>query len=130
MSKNPLGKIVVTALAGAASGIVIGLLFAPEKGAKVRQKLSKKGDNYLRRIKNDLEAIRAQLEKRTRQTEDKIEEQIQQKGDELVEKAQQLTSYDGWTKDELYQRAKEQKISGYSTMNKKELIEALKNKIS
>ena len=46
----------------------------------------------------------------------------------MVEKAQQLTSYDGWTKEELYQRAKEQKIDGYSTMNKKELVEALKSK--
>jgi gas vesicle protein len=114
--------------AGAVSGIAIGLLFAPDKGRKTRKKISQKGDDYLQKIKKDLEAIRAQLEKRTRKTEEEIEEHLQEKGDKLVEKAQQLTSYDGWTKEELYQRAKEQKIDGYSTMNKKELVEALKSK--
>jgi len=121
--------MVVTVLAGAASGVVIGLLFAPEKGERTRKKLSKKTDDYLQKIKKELEAIRAQLEKQTAKTEEKVEEQFKKKGDELVEKAQKLTSYEGWTKDELYQRAKELEINGYSRMNKGELIEALNNTV-
>src|SRR6056297_1022415 len=98
MSNNRFGKMVVTVLAGAASGVVIGLLFAPEKGERTRKKLSKKTDDYLQKIKKELEAIRAQLEKQTAKTEEKVEEQFKKKGDELVEKAQKLTSYEGWTK--------------------------------
>ena len=34
--------------------------------------------------------------------------------------------YEEWTRDELYERAREADISGRSTMNKEELIEALR----
>ncbi len=35
--------------------------------------------------------------------------------------------YEEWTRDELYQKAKEIGIEGRSSMNKKELIKALRN---
>ena len=35
--------------------------------------------------------------------------------------------YEEWTKDELYERAREEDISGRSNMNKDELIEALRD---
>ena len=35
--------------------------------------------------------------------------------------------YEEWTKDELYQKAKEVDIEGRSDMSKKELIDALRN---
>lgn len=37
------------------------------------------------------------------------------------------TAYEDWTKDDLYQRAKEIGIEGRSGMNKGELIEAIRN---
>ena len=40
-------KISLSALAGVAVGVQIGLLIAPEKGKDTRKKLSKKGEEYL-----------------------------------------------------------------------------------
>lgn len=36
-------------------------------------------------------------------------------------------AYEGWTKEELYERAQELEIEGRSTMTKDELIEALRD---
>ena len=36
-------------------------------------------------------------------------------------------SYEDWTKDDLYEKAKEVGIEGHSTMDKDELISALRN---
>ena len=43
-------KVLLSALAGVAIGIQIGVLIAPEKGEETRKKLSKKGDDYLDEI--------------------------------------------------------------------------------
>ncbi len=45
-------KVLLSALAGVAIGIQIGVLIAPEKGEETRKKLSKKGDDYLDEINN------------------------------------------------------------------------------
>ncbi len=43
------------------------------------------------------------------------------------EKGGKASSYEDWTKQELYDRAKEVDIDGRSNMNKDELIKALRN---
>lgn len=43
-------KFLLSAIAGVAIGIQIGVLIAPEKGEETRKKLSKKGDDYLDEI--------------------------------------------------------------------------------
>jgi len=37
---NDSGKVVVALLAGVAAGVVLGLMFAPEKGSETRDKIS------------------------------------------------------------------------------------------
>lgn len=43
------------------------------------------------------------------------------------DKSKSGTSYEDWTKNELYDKAKKVGIEGRSNMNKKELIKALRN---
>lgn len=47
--------------------------------------------------------------------------------EEMGEKGGKAGSYEDWTVDELHKKAAERDIEGRSTMNKQELIEALRN---
>lgn len=47
--------------------------------------------------------------------------------EEIGRKGGEAGSYDDWTVDELQDRARELEIKGRSKMNKKELIDALRN---
>lgn len=50
-------KIILSALAGVAIGIQIGLLIAPEKGEDTRKRLSKKGEDYLKDLNSQLNTV-------------------------------------------------------------------------
>lgn len=41
-----LEKVLLGALAGVAVGVVIGVLFAPEKGSVTRKKITQKSEDY------------------------------------------------------------------------------------
>ncbi|WMS42690.1 Rho termination factor N-terminal domain-containing protein [Acuticoccus sp. MNP-M23] len=49
------------------------------------------------------------------------------RGDEPSKKGGKADPYEAWTRDALYQRAKEIGIDGRSKMNKADLIDALRN---
>jgi len=66
-------KILAADAVGIAAGSLPGLLFAPDKGAETRKKISKKGGAILDKIKGDIskekmaklkEKLEAQLQKR------------------------------------------------------------------
>ena len=40
------GKVLLGLLAGVATGALLGILFAPEKGCETRKKIAKKGKDY------------------------------------------------------------------------------------
>lgn len=131
MGKEELNKLLITTISGVASGLILGLLFAPDKGSKTREKLSQKGDEYFNTIRNDIAEIRSYLQKRAEATKEEFDEfgeQAKNKSDKVLQKAKKLTSFDEWTKEELYERAKKEEIDGYSQMNKDELITALREK--
>lgn len=43
---NSTGKIITALAAGAALGLVAGILFAPDKGSETRKKLKAKGKKF------------------------------------------------------------------------------------
>jgi gas vesicle protein len=122
--------LILATVTSAISGVIIGILLAPDKGSKTRKKISEEGDEYLRSLKGSIEDMRQYLDKRAEETKEDIgdiRDNAKRKGEDILEKAKKATSYDEWTKDELYELAKESSIEGYSQMNKSELLEAVKN---
>jgi len=55
-------KFITGLLLGAAAGVVLGILFAPNKGSETRKKLAKKGEDLRDDIKDKLKDIRAEAE--------------------------------------------------------------------
>ena len=48
------GKVVLGAVVGVAAGAVLGLLFAPGKGAAIRKKMAQKGTDYVEDVQENL----------------------------------------------------------------------------
>lgn len=46
------GKVLASVLAGAAAGAVLGILFAPDKGAETRRKLAERGADLTDNLKS------------------------------------------------------------------------------
>jgi gas vesicle protein len=46
------GKLITGILAGAATGAILGVLFAPDKGTETRKKIAKRGTDLTDAIKN------------------------------------------------------------------------------
>ncbi len=45
-------KVVLGVLAGALAGAAVGILYAPQKGKKIRRKIMNKGDEYVTDFEN------------------------------------------------------------------------------
>lgn len=69
-----IGKIVVGALAGIATGAILGVLFTPEKGSETRRKIAKKSSDTVSDVKNKITHLMDGLAERFEDEKEEIAE--------------------------------------------------------
>jgi gas vesicle protein len=79
MSNN--GNSIIALLAGAAIGVGLGILFAPEEGSKTREKIKQRLDDLKEQAKSKLDFL-----------DDETKEKLADKKDELQEKVESFLS--------------------------------------
>lgn len=88
------GKVLLGILAGAASGALLGILFAPEKGSVTRKKISKTGEDYADTLKEKfsefLDSIAEKFEQVKEEASD-LTEKAKAKGEEVIKEAKTST---------------------------------------
>jgi gas vesicle protein len=77
------GKIALSILASVGVGVLIGIVFAPQKGSKTRRKIITKGEDYLDDLKNQFNDF-------LNDATDKIEKIGQEKDDFLAKEKGKL----------------------------------------
>lgn len=87
------GKVLLGLLAGIAAGATLGILFAPDKGASTRKKISKKSEAYAEALEEKFNDF---IESLTEKFETVKEEVIRKtengflKAEDAVEKAEEF----------------------------------------
>lgn len=113
-------KQILTALTSVASGAILGLLFAPAKGKETRKKIFKSSNKFFKKVGKQIDKARDNFVSSVETTK----EEVKELGEETKETGKALMD---WTKEELYEKAKNADIDGYSQMSKDELVEALES---
>ncbi|HCV16207.1 MAG TPA: hypothetical protein DF637_07730 [Rikenellaceae bacterium] len=70
-----LEKVLLGALAGLAVGVVVGVLFAPEKGSVTRKKITKKSEDYADILKNKFDEFVDSVTEKVQDANDIVSEE-------------------------------------------------------
>ncbi|MCP9767051.1 YtxH domain-containing protein [Lacihabitans sp. LS3-19] len=70
------GKVVLGMVASLAVGTMVGLLFAPEKGSRLRRRIADKGEDYVDALKNKMEEFAENVNKKSQNAIHDVEKMI------------------------------------------------------
>jgi len=84
------GKILIGFVIAMATGAVLGMLFAPEKGSTTRKKLSKQGSRYMGAVKSTAQDAVAMLEEKV----DSVKESAAGLSDKVMEAVDSLHGHE------------------------------------
>lgn len=85
------GKVILGAIAGLATGAILGILFAPEKGKDTRNKIAKKSKESLDDLKSKYENTISALSSKLNSVKDDASQLIEE-GKELAQDAKDEAS--------------------------------------
>lgn len=77
------GKIILSALAGAAAGAALGILFAPEKGSATRKTISHKTGEYADLLKGKIDTAGDRVNQRIDYFQDKAIDWLERRKEKL-----------------------------------------------
>jgi gas vesicle protein len=73
------GKVLLSVLAGAAAGALVGVLFAPHRGTVTRKKLKRQSGAYADGVKEKLSEIVDSITEKLEKVKDEVTEYAEQK---------------------------------------------------
>jgi len=78
------GKVLLGLLGGVAAGALLGILFAPDKGAKTRKRILAKGEGYAEELKEKFnefaDALKEQRDEALAEVEEMVQEKVSKNG--------------------------------------------------
>jgi gas vesicle protein len=77
------GKIILSALAGATAGAVLGILFAPEKGEATRKSISHKTSEYADMLKGKIDSAGDRVNERIDLFQDKAIDWLERRKEKM-----------------------------------------------
>lgn len=79
-AKNTVAGLII----GAATGVALGMLFAPRKGSEMRETLAKTGGDYYDKITEDVKStVEDQLDKYLKSSSSRAEERAKRQIEEV-----------------------------------------------
>ena len=75
-----LKSVLLGVLAGATAGAILGVLFAPEKGSKTREDISKRKKKIIKGFKEQFDDLLKSMNKKFEEAKDNASEFVKQKG--------------------------------------------------